>query len=94
MGANKKQLLAHLRKSKSFYTDFDEIFIIIRIFIDGLKMNISTGIKIQFKDWIENWLKTQKKNPISLREENHQKKNLLLKSKLKRGFLSWFKLLP
>ena len=57
-------------------------------------MNISTGIKIQFKDWIENWLKTQKKNPISLREENHQKKNLLLKSKLKRAFLSWFKLLP
>jgi len=37
-------------------------------------MNISTGIKIQFKDWIENWLKTQKKNQISLTKENYQEK--------------------
>ncbi len=77
------KLLPHFRKNKSSYENNDEIYFIIRVFVDGKRMNISTGIKIRYKNWIENWLNTQKKNPIGSKEENHQEKNLLLKSKLK-----------
>ena len=77
------KLLPHFRKNKSSYQNNDEIYFIIRVFVDGKRMNISTGIKIRYKNWIENWLNTQKKNPIGSKEENHQEKNLLLKSKLK-----------
>ena len=77
------KLLPHFRRNKSSYTNNDEVYLILRVFVDGKRMNISTGIKILYKNWVDNWLNTQKKNPVSSKEENHQEKNLLLKSKIK-----------
>jgi len=76
-------LIPHFRKPKELYEDNEELSILIRVSVDGKKMNISTGIKVMFKHWISDWKKTHKKNPIKETDEKNKEKNLLLKSKLK-----------
>ena len=43
------KLLPHFRRNKSSYTNNDEVYLILRVFVDGKRMNISTGIKFSTK---------------------------------------------
>ena len=61
----------------------DEVSILLRLFIDNKRINISTGVKVQFQNWIDKWENTRKKNPIRDREPDSISKNLILKSKIK-----------
>ena len=71
------------RKKKELYSKEDEVTILIRLFVDNKIINLSSGIRVKYGNWNENWEQTRKKNPISEREDNHIEKNLLLKTKKK-----------
>lgn len=71
------------RKKKELYSKEDEVTILIRLFVDNKIINLSSGIRVKYGNWNENWKQTRKKNPISEREDNHIEKNLLLKTKKK-----------
>jgi len=77
-------LVQHLRKKKELYDSHENVKIIVRVFgSERKRINITTGVEVQFGNWIQNWKDTHKKNPVSDREENSEEKNLLLKSRLK-----------
>ena len=76
-------LVPLFRKKKELYQKDDEVTILIRLFVDNKIVNISSGIKIKYGNWISDWEKKRRKNPVSDKEENHQEKNLILKTKLK-----------
>jgi len=75
--------ILQFRKKKELYLNQDEITVLIRLFIDKKILNLSTGIKIKYGNWIENWKNTRDKNPIGKKERNHLEKNLILKTKEK-----------
>ncbi len=77
------KLFPHIRKNKNDYMETDEVSILLRLFIDNKRINISTGVKVQFQNWIDKWENTRKKNPIRDREPDSISKNLILKSKIK-----------
>ena len=77
------KLFPHIRKNKEDYLGTDEVSILLRLFIDKKRINISTGVKVQFQNWIDKWENTRKKNPIRDREPDSNSKNLILKSKIK-----------
>ena len=62
------KLFPHIRKNKEDYLGTDEVSILLRLFIDKKRINISTGVKVQFQNWIDKWENTRKKNPIRDRE--------------------------
>jgi len=76
-------LVPLFRKKKELYQPEDEVTILIRLFIDNKILNLSSGIKVRYGNWIPNWEKTRKKNPIKDKEPNHIEKNLILKTKEK-----------
>jgi len=77
-------LVQHFRKKKELYESFEDVKIIVRVFgSERKRINITTGVKVQFGNWIQNWKDTHKKNPVSENEENSKEKNLILKSKLR-----------
>jgi len=78
-------LTQHLRKRKDLYQGDEEVKIIIRIYgSDKKRMNITTSVKVQYQNWIQDWKNTHKKNPISDREPDSKSKNLILKNELRK----------
>ena len=88
---SKKKLTYSLnyRKPKSKYKDSDELMICIRYYHRCDKtqktkiIKKSTGVKCKLQDWNSDWHKTSSRNPIKDSDPNYNKKNKILKEKVK-----------
>lgn len=59
-------LVQHFRKKKELYDNHENVKIIVRVFgYERKRINITTGVEVQFGNWIQNWKNTHKKNPVS-----------------------------
>lgn len=73
----------NLKKKKSLYSTKEEIPVNVYYYFDKRKLNVSTGVKVNLKDWNDNWKSTHSKNPIKPSDPNQKTKNLLIKNKVK-----------
>ena len=77
------------RKPKDQYKDDDQLTVCLRYFHKeansdkGKIIKKSTGIKCKLSDWNVDWHKSDERSPIKSSDKSFQKKNKLLKTKVK-----------